>query len=169
MTVGDLQVTLGHLGRLFDAAGMAHSKLEEFSRFADGLEKFRGLSLTAFAELLGRMTESGELPQKVPHGRGTAKKTSVDVPKVMAEAEQLYRQAPYGIHEDEVRALGERMAGLSKDDLGVVASALEFKPTSKESTKPKLIAALCTKIEKRAGASIRRGLLNRPAEPTAAP
>jgi hypothetical protein len=58
---------------------------------------------------------------------------------------------------------------LPHDELKRVAAALEFRPTAKEATRGALAAALQSRMAKRAGATIRRNIINRPAAPDVSP
>jgi hypothetical protein len=166
--VADIQQTLRSLGHLLEAAGAARSKVDEVVGFADGLEAFRDQSVGGFLAQLGRLADGGETVRTPARGgRSPARLVTpaVDPADVRDETRRLYDQAPNGINESDLIALRGRLGGLKKDDLKSVAAVLGFRPTGKENTNPKLVDAICTLIEKRAGASIRRNLINRTEQP----
>lgn len=159
MKIADLQQTLHDLCRLLRSAGTTGSKVDELAAFADGLDTCREQTLKAFITNLSRPAGGGPAPRS---GRRQAAPGS-DPDAVASAAKSLYERAAGGIDESELIGLRDQLTGLKKDGLKVVAAALDYRPTAKENTNPKLIAALCALIEKRAGASIRRNLINRPA------
>jgi len=160
--VSAFQQTLNDLGRLLDSAG-AKKSAEELGAFATGLDRFKEHSLGEFTKLLARLSETGEVAPKGGKTKPAAPKAApVDAGAIAAEAKRLYEHAPLGIDESELIALKDQLGKLTKDGLKAVAAALDFKPTSKENTNPKLADAIARKIEKREGATIRRHVINRP-------
>ncbi|WP_439623169.1 hypothetical protein [Gemmata sp.] len=146
-----------------ESAG-AKTSANELRAFADGLEKFKDQTLTGFTKLLERLSETGEVAPKGGRTKQPAapKAPPADPGTVAAEAKRLYEHAAQGIDESDLVALKSQLGILTAAGLKVVAAALNFTPTGKESTKPKLTDAIVRKIEKREGATIRRNVINRP-------
>lgn len=166
MTVAQLQQVITDLARLLESAGLTRTAFTEVTTFTEKLDKFRDLKLSTFADLLDRLSLDGAVTAKTggSTGRKSGSGPAVDVDAVVAEAGRLYDHASDpGIPGEQFHALVDQLDRMGKADLQRVAERIGMK-VPKSITVPKLKDAVYGRIEGRRGASIRRQLLDRPAD-----
>lgn len=167
MTVAQLQSALRDLGRLLDAAELGNrTAVSDLIAFAPQLTKFGGLKLKDFGDLLDRLDLSGTVAPKPQRARaGKTKACAPDPVALAAEAHELYgRAADRSLPDERFFALFQALDTLTKEGLLTVAGRIEMHP-AKSVTKSKLLEAICSRIEDRRGATMRRNMLDRPPAP----
>ncbi len=164
MTVADLQRVLQQVGRMVEAAGAKAGASAELDGFAAALDRFKERPLKGFAELVGRMDESGAVAPKSGKTKAAPARVPAADPQALAgEVRLLYdRAADPATTEAEVTALSERLGGLTIPGLKQVAAAIGFTVPSKLKTKVDIVGGIRHRIMDRRGASIRSQLGDRP-------